>query len=112
MQKVNLKQRIHVKVGDLVKVISGKDRGKTGKILQVLHKKSQVVVDGINIKTKHQKSTQEGEAGTILKKETPIHSSNVMLYSTKYDLASRIFYKKLDNGKKARCLVKNKEIIN
>nr|YP_010336759.1 ribosomal protein L24 [Stylonema alsidii]UNJ15165.1 ribosomal protein L24 [Stylonema alsidii] len=111
MKSKFVKQKIHVKVGDTVKVISGKDKGKIGKINQILAKKNTVIVEGVNFKTKHQKSRQEGEAGSIVKKEAPIHSSNVMYYSEKDDIVSRIGAKEIAEGSKTRYLVKNQEVI-
>lgn len=75
--------RMHVKKGDTVQVITGKDKAKVGEILQVLPKTSQVIVKGVNVKTKHVKPQREGESGQIITLEAPIHSSNVMLYSKK-----------------------------
>nr|YP_010336562.1 ribosomal protein L24 [Rhodospora sordida]UNJ14968.1 ribosomal protein L24 [Rhodospora sordida] len=108
----NKKKNMHVKVGDTIKIITGKDKGKIGKVLQTFSKKSFVIIDGINIKTKHQKSRQEGEKGSIVKKEAPIHSSNLMLYSEKDEIISRVGHKKDRSGSKIRYLMKNKEIIN
>ena len=75
--------KMHVKKGDTVQVISGRDKGKVGEILQTLPKLSKVVVKGVNVKTKHVKPQQEGETGQIVTVEAPIHSSSVMLYSNK-----------------------------
>lgn len=74
------KQTSHVKIGDEVKVISGQDKGKIGLIKKIIRTKSQIVVEGINIKFKHTKSTRPGEVGEIKRIEFPIHSSNVSLY--------------------------------
>nr|YP_009420334.1 ribosomal protein L24 [Cryptomonas curvata]ASO75822.1 ribosomal protein L24 [Cryptomonas curvata] len=72
---------MHVKKGDTVKVISGKDKGKIGEIIKILGAKQQVIVKDINVKKKHVKPKKEGEVGRISQFEAPIHSSNVMLYS-------------------------------
>lgn len=104
--------KMHVKKGDTVQVISGRDKGKVGEILQTLPKLSKVVVKGINIKTKHVKPQQEGETGQITTFEAPIHSSNVMLYSDKQKVASRICYTMNDQGRKVRMLKKTGEIID
>ena len=66
-----------LKTGDTVKVISGADKGEVGKILFMDKKKGQVVVEGMNVRTKHIKPRKEGETGQLLKKEMPIHISNV-----------------------------------
>lgn len=68
-----------LKKGDKVNVIAGKDKGKSGKILQVLREKSRVVVEGINIVKRHQKPTSTNQTGGILEKEAPIHISNVKM---------------------------------
>jgi large subunit ribosomal protein L24 len=104
--------KMHVKKGDTVQVISGRDKGKVGEIVQTLPKASKVVVKGVNIKTKHVKPQQEGESGQIVTFEAPIHSSNVMLYSTKQKVVSRICYTFNDEGRKVRMLKKTGEIID
>lgn len=104
--------RMHVKKGDTVQVISGRDKGKVGEILKTLPKASAVVVEGVNVRTKHVKPQQEGESGQIATFEAPIHSSNVMLYSTKEKVASRICYTFTEEGRKVRMLKKTGEIID
>ncbi len=104
--------KMHVKTGDTVQVIAGKDKGKVGEIVQTLPKRSAVIVKGVNIKTKHVKPQQEGESGRIVTMEAPIHSSNVMLYSTKQNVASRICYTFNEQGRKVRMLKKTGEIID
>jgi large subunit ribosomal protein L24 len=104
--------KMHVKKGDTVQIISGKDKGKVGEILQAIPKESKVLVKGVNVKTKHVKPQQEGESGQITTFEAPIHSSNVMLYSEKEKVASRISYVLTEEGKKVRKLKKTGEIID
>lgn len=104
--------KMHVKAGDTVQVIAGKDKGKVGEILKALPQESKVIVKGVNIKTKHVKPQQEGESGRIVNQEFPIHSSNVMLYSTKQNVASRVCYTFTSEGKKVRMLKKTGEIID
>ncbi|WP_228060778.1 50S ribosomal protein L24 [Coleofasciculus sp. LEGE 07081] len=103
---------MHVKKGDTVQVITGRDKGKVGEILQTLPKLSKVVVKGINVKTKHVKPQQEGETGQIVTFEVPIHSSNVMLYSNKEKVTSRVCYTFTEDGRKVRMLKKTGEIID
>ncbi|MGA7954994.1 MAG: 50S ribosomal protein L24 [Gloeobacterales cyanobacterium] len=103
--------KMHVKKGDLVQVISGKDRGKTGKIQQVIPEKSQVLIEGVNVRTYHRKPSGE-QAGQIQRKEAPIHSSKVMLYSEKQKTASRVGYVIAENGAKTRVLKKTGEKIS
>jgi large subunit ribosomal protein L24 len=104
--------KMHVKKGDTVQVIGGRDKGKVGEILRTLPKRSAVVVKGVNIRTKHVKPQQEGETGQIVTFEAPIHSSNVMLYSNKQKVASRVCYTFNDDGRKVRMLKKTGEIID
>ena len=72
-----------VRVGDKVKILAGKDRGKEGKVLVTLKKKDKVVVEGINIVKKHMKPSQTNETGGILSVEAPIHVSNVKVIEGK-----------------------------
>merc|ERR1719379_3371922 len=71
--------KARIKVNDLVKVISGDSKGTVAKVLEVMDKKDMAVVEGVNVKTKHQKPMKEGEQGSIQKKEAPIHLSNIVL---------------------------------
>ncbi|GMY31489.1 50S ribosomal protein L24, chloroplastic [Fagus crenata] len=105
-------QKMHVKVGDTVKVISGRDKGKIGEITKVFKHNSSVIVNETNLKTKHVKSRGEDEPGQILKIEAPIHSSNVMLYSKEQNVASRVGHKILEDGTRVRYLIKTGEIID
>lgn len=104
---------MHVKKGDTVQIISGKDKGKIGEITQSFPELSKVIVKGVNVRTKHVKPVQEGESGRIDVAEMPIHSSKVMVYSTKASVASRIGYQ-IDEktGKKVRVLKKTGEVID
>ena len=104
--------RMHVKKGDTIQVISGRDKGKVGEVTTVNPKTSQVIVEGVNVRTKHVKPQQEGESGQIVTFEAPIHSSNVMLYSTKEKTVSRIGYTFTEDGRKVRMLKKTGEIID
>ncbi|MEO1094906.1 MAG: 50S ribosomal protein L24 [Cyanobacteria bacterium J06638_28] len=103
---------MHVKSGDTVQIITGKDKGKVGEVLKAIPKKSQVVVKGVNIRTRHLKPRQEGESGQIVTEEAPIHSSNVMLYSEKQKVASRMGYTFTEDGRKVRVLKKTGEVID
>jgi len=110
--KQSVRHKVHVRKGDTVQVIAGRDRGKVGEVLTVIPKTSQVVVQGVNIRTKHVKPQQEGESGQIVTQEAPVHSSNVMLYSEKEKVASRVAYTFTDDGRKVRMLKKTGEIID
>lgn len=104
--------KMHVKKGDTVQVIAGKDKGKVGEILRAIPGDSTVIVKGVNMRTKHVKPKQEGESGQIVVSEAPIHSSNVMLYSKEQKVASRICYTINADGRKVRMLKKTGEIID
>lgn len=107
-----VRQSMHVKAGDVVQVITGADKGKVGKISKVVGKMGQVIVEGVNIKTKHNKPQREGEAGQITQKESPVHHSNVMHYSKEKEVRSRIGFKVNEAGVKVRYLKKTDEIID
>ena len=110
--KTKTRQKMHVRVGDTVQVISGKDKGVVGKIKEVIPHLSRVVVEGVNIRTKHLKPQQEGEKGKIVTVEAPIHSSNVMLYSSKESCVSRVGYSYSEDGSKVRILKKTGEVLS
>jgi len=110
---------MHVKKGDKVKVISGKDKGKTGVILSVHPSKERVLVEGVNIVKKHTKPNQANPQGGIVSLEAAIHVSNVMLIDPKSGEPTRIGYKfeeKTENGKtyriKYRVAKKSGEVID
>jgi len=107
-----IRYKVHVKKGDTVQVISGQEKGKIGEVLRVLPEISKVVIKGVNVKTKHVKPQGEGESGQITTFEAPVHSSNVMLYSTKQKVASRVCYTFDSEGRKVRMLKKTGEIID
>jgi len=106
MKKVIQNLSNHVKQGDTVKVISGKDKGKIGEITKILKNENKVVVKEINIKRKHVKPRKEGDVGKISQFEAPIHSSNVMLYNEDKQVASRVSYKTDESGNKVRVFKK------
>jgi len=97
---------LHIKKGDTIKVISGKDKGKIGEVTQILRNSHQVIIKDINIKKKHIKPKKEGEVGRISQFEAPIYSSNVMLYNVEKKIASRICIQTDANGTKIRVLKK------
>ena len=98
-------EKLHVKKDDTVVVISGDDKGKKGKVLKVSPSARKVIVDGVNIVTKHAKPRKQGEAGGILKVEGAIYADKVQLYCAKCDKATRVAHKTV-NGKKVRVCVK------
>jgi large subunit ribosomal protein L24 len=101
---------MHVKKGDKVKVISGKDKGKTGVILSAFPKKDRVLVEGVNIIKKHMKPNQANPQGGIVSQEAAIHVSNVMLIDPKTGEPTRVG-SKVEDGKKVRVAKKSGEII-
>ena len=100
-----MNKKVHVKKDDTVVVISGDDKGKKGKVLTVSPKERKVIVDGVNIVTKHAKPRRQGEAGGIMKVEGAIYADKVQLYCAKCDKATRAAHKTVD-GKKVRVCVK------
>jgi large subunit ribosomal protein L24 len=78
-RKYNKQPKLHIRKGDSVKVISGDDKGKTGKVMEIIAEKSRAVVEGINMVTKHQKPSAGKPEGGIKKIEGTIHISNLML---------------------------------
>ncbi len=93
---------MHVKKDDHVVVISGKDKGKKGKVLIALPKEHKVVVEKVNMLTKHTRPRKQGQTGGIIHQEGAIPASKVMLVCQKCNKASRIAYKVLKNGTKVR----------
>lgn len=83
------KPKFHVKRGDTVQVISGNHRGSSGKILQVIAGKSQVVIEGVRLIKKHQRKSQEQPNGAIIEREGPIHISNVKIVEATAPKASK-----------------------
>lgn len=94
--------KMHIKTGDTVKVLSGKDKGKTGKVLSVNPDKRMVIVEGVSVATKHKKPRKAGEMGGIIKQETPIYASKVMNVCSKCGAASRVGRKVLEDGTHVR----------
>ncbi|MDU4961536.1 MAG: 50S ribosomal protein L24 [Sporomusaceae bacterium] len=104
--------KMHVKKGDTVLVLSGKDKGKKGKILESLPKKSKVIVEGVNKVKRHTKASQKLPQGGIIVKEAALHSSNVMLVCPACNKPTRIKKAALANGKLARSCKHCSEIID
>ncbi|WP_075980326.1 50S ribosomal protein L24 [Bacillus massilinigeriensis] len=102
---------MHVKKGDKVMVISGKDKGKTGVILAAYPKQDKVIVEGVNIVKKHSKPSQVNPQGGIISQEAPIHVSNVMPVDPKSGQPTRVGYKEVD-GKKVRVAKKSGEVLD
>ena len=94
--------KCHVRKGDTVVVIAGKDRGKSGKVLGVFRLDGKVTVERINIIKRHTKPTQQNRQGGILEREAPIHLSNVMLYCSTCQKPTRVGTKTLTDGSRVR----------
>lgn len=101
------KMKLRLKKGDVVQVIAGKDKGNTGKILSIDRYNARVIVEGINIVTKHQKPTQAGQEGQIVKFEAPIHYSNVLLYNKESGKGERLKIQINDDKSKTRVFAKS-----
>ncbi|MBE3571579.1 MAG: 50S ribosomal protein L24 [Moorella humiferrea] len=104
--------KVHVKKGDLVMVITGKDAGKKGKVLSVDRTKGRVIVEGVNIVKRHTRPTPKMPQGGIIEKEAPVASSNVMLFCSKCNRPTRIGKQFLADGTKTRVCKKCGEVID
>jgi large subunit ribosomal protein L24 len=93
--------KLHVKKDDNVIVISGKDKGKKGRVIAAYPRENRVLVEGVNIVKKHARPSQANPQGGIIEQEAAIHVSNVMHIDPKSGKVTRIGYKVLDNGKKS-----------
>lgn len=103
--------KLKVKKDDLVKIISGKERGKKGKVLMTYPKENRLMVEKLNMIKRHSKATPGGGKGGIIEKEAKIYVSNVMVICLKCDRAVRVAKKKLDDGKNVRICRKCGEIL-
>lgn len=102
--------KIHIKKGDIVKVIAGDSKGSQGKVLMVDVEKYCAMVEGVNLVSKHTKANAKNPNGGIVKKEAPIHISNLMLIDAKGN-ATRIGRRRNENGKLVRYSKKSGEEI-
>lgn len=99
-----------IRKGDKVVVLTGKDKGRTGEVLQVLPKEDRALVRGINVVKRHQRQTQSQEAG-IINKEATVHLSNLAI-ADKDGKATRVGFKVLEGGKKVRVAKRSGEVID
>jgi len=104
-------QGIHIKKGDMVRVIAGREKGKTGKVLKVIIGKRHVVIEKLNTIKKHQRPDAKGKGG-IVEKEGSMHISNVSILCNKCDTGVRVGYKVLENAKKVRICKRCEEILD
>lgn len=94
--------RLKIKKGDTVKVLSGKDKGKSGKVIRVLPQANKVVVENVNLHTKFEKSKTAGKPGQKVVMPSPMPVSKVMLMDSSSGKPTRVGYKVLENGTKQR----------
>jgi large subunit ribosomal protein L24 len=106
-----MQKKLHIKKGDTVMVISGESRGQKGRVLEVNRDKNRAIVEGVNMVSKHTKPNAKAPQGGILKKEAPIHVSNLMLVDPTSGKATRIGRKLNDNNKLVRYSKKSGEEI-
>lgn len=102
---------MHVKKGDKVQVITGKDKGKQGVILASFPKENRVIVEGVNVVKKHSKPSQLNPQGGIITKEAPVHVSNVLPLDPKTGEPTRVGYQVVD-GKKVRVAKKSGQVLD
>jgi len=104
--------KVHVKKGDLVYVLTGKDSGKKGKVLAVETDKDMILVEGVNMATKHKKPKSRNQQGGRITQELHIHSSNAMLVCNKCDRPTKVAKDILANGEKTRKCKRCGEVID
>ena len=100
-----------IKKGDKVVVLTGRDKGRTGEVVQVLPKEERAVVRGVNLVKRHQRQTANQEGG-IISKEAPIHLSNLAMADPKDGKATRVGFKTLDDGRKVRFAKRSGDLID
>jgi len=103
---------VNVKKGDTVQIISGEDKGKKGKVLQAMPTENRVLVEGINIQTKHTKPRRAGETGGIVKQEAPVNAAKVMVVCKKCNSVTRVAHTTLKDGSKVRTCKKCNESLD
>ena len=95
---------MHVKKNDIVQILSGKNKGKKGKVLEVCPKEGKIIVEGCNIVTKHVKPRKMGDAGGLIKAEAPMYACKAMLVCPKCGKPTRVGTKILEDGKKTKSM--------
>ncbi|WP_081793533.1 50S ribosomal protein L24 [Paenibacillus darwinianus] len=104
--------KLHVKKDDNVIVITGKDKGKKGRVIAAYPRQNRVLIEGVNMVKKHTRPSQQNPQGGIVEQEAAIHVSNVMHVDPKSGKPTRVGYKVLENGNKVRIAKKSGEVIN
>ena len=106
-----MEKEYHIKKNDMVMVTTGKDKGKTGKVLRINSKTDRVIVEKVNMIKRHVKPSQKTKGG-IMERENPIHVSNVMIYCDKCAKPVRVGTRILEDGKKTRYCRKCNEVLD
>jgi large subunit ribosomal protein L24 len=104
--------KLHVKKDDNIIVISGKDKGKKGRIIAAYPRENRVLVEGVNMVKRHTRPNPTNQQGGIIEREAPIHVSNVMHIDPKSGKPTRVGSKTLENGKKVRIAKRSGEMID
>lgn len=110
-RKYNKQVKLHIKKGDMVQVIAGDDKGKKGRVIEVLNAKNRALVEGINIVSRHTKPNAQNQQGGIIKKEAPVNISNLMVID-KSGKPTRVGRKLNEAGKLVRYSKKSGELID
>lgn len=105
-------KKLHVKKNDMVMVIAGKAKGKSGKVTKVFPEKGRIVVEGLNIVKRHSRATRANTEGGIIEKEAPLAASNVLLLCGSCSKPARTGMRTLEDGSKARFCKKCNEIVD
>lgn len=105
-------KKTHVKKGDVVEVIAGREKGKRGKVLRVLKEENRVIVEKINMIKRHTKPSQASQQGGIVEREGKLHLSNVMPVDPKSGRASRVQRKRLEDGRRVRVTQQSGELLD
>ena len=104
-----MQKKLHIKVGDAVKVLSGEHRGQEGRVLSIDRSKDRATVEGVNVIKRHTKPDAANPQGGIVEKEAPIHISNLSLLTSKGE-TTRVGYR-IEDGKKVRFSKKSNEVL-
>lgn len=106
-----MQKKLHIKKGDTVLVIAGNNKGKKGRVLEIITKTERAIVEGVNMMKKHTKPNAATPQGGIVEKEAPVHISNLMLFDAKVGAATRVGRRLNDQGKLVRFSKKSGEEI-
>ncbi|MFN5921742.1 MAG: 50S ribosomal protein L24 [Bacteroidota bacterium] len=110
-RRYNTQNKLNIKKGDMVQVIAGDDKGKKGRVLEIMNAEKRALVEGINIVSRHTKPNAQNQQGGIIKKEAPVHISNLALLD-KNGNKTKVSRKRNDAGKLVRFAKKSGEIID